>query len=448
MDEVHANNANPRQNHRHARQPSHVPTVRMSFRGCFVNGFATRACIGAVHAKFEKVFYLATACALGQVAFANGVVPPVSAPEHKNARGFFNNYAPAIDKPLKDVIEWQWNAWRDGLPKQPRSRTPTQTPDLRLIQGYARNTSELSPPMVTWIGHATSLVQFSGLNVLTDPIFSERAAPVQFFGPKRMQPPGVALVDLPPIDVVLISHNHFDHLDRNTILSLLTARPDATLFIVPLGLKVWMHEAGVRHVVELDWWECVTTWRDPHGKLQWAKKPVPSTVTASTPGSAAVDFYLTPVQHWSARSVGDRNQTLWGGWAVFGPEFHWYFSGDSGYSPDFKDTRRRFARPNVPGFDLSLIAIGAYEPRAFMKDQHLNPAEAIQAHLDLASQRSIGIHWGTFNLTDEPPDQPPLDLEIARRDAGLSEQDFSVMKIGETRVFAKRLPLQSDRRHP
>jgi N-acyl-phosphatidylethanolamine-hydrolysing phospholipase D len=147
-----------------------------------------------------------------------------------------------------------------------------------------------------------------------------------------------------------------------------------------------------------------------------------------------VEFELVPVQHWSARGLDDRNRTLWGGWAVFAPDLRWYFSGDTGYSKLFAQTRERLASHVRDGhlFDVALLAIGAYEPRWFMSAQHMNPAEAVQAHKDVAARRSIGIHWGTFALTDEALDQPPRDLAAARAQQGVPEQDFLVLPIGGT----------------
>jgi N-acyl-phosphatidylethanolamine-hydrolysing phospholipase D len=235
------------------------------------------------------------------------------------------------------------------------------------------------------------------------------------------------VAQLPPIDVVLISHNHYDHLDKNSVLALAGIAQAATLFIVPLGVKAWFASLGINNVKELDWWDSV------HVK--------------------GTEFYFTPVQHWSTRSLGDRNQTLWGGWAVLGPQLHWYFSGDTGYSQDFADTKARFApRQSADqggGFDIALIAVGAYEPRWFMKEQHVNPAEAVQIHLDLGAKRSVGVHWGTFELTDEPLDQPPKDLAAARLAAGLPESAFFVMAIGETRtLLARQLPASTRSARP
>ena len=344
-----------------------------------------------------------------------------AAKPHHTAEGFKNNYIDAVNKGFGELMRWQWERRQQGLPKPPQQPTPVTTPDLAAIRSYSTDVAAGKPrsASITWVGHAAMLVQASGLNVITDPVFSKRASPVQFAGPERAQPPGLALGDLPPIDVVLLSHNHYDHLDTDSVQAI--ARQSAaagapTLFIVPLGMKSWFASRGITNVVELDWWD--------HHVVR------------------GVDFNFTPVQHWTARGLGDRSQTLWGGYAVFAPDFQWYFSGDTGYSKDFIDTRARFAdrqrADQGGGFDLALIAVGAYAPRWFMASQHVDPAEAVQIHKDLGAKRSVGVHWGTFELTDESLDQPPKDLAIARAAQGLNDGDFSVMAIGETRVLPAR----------
>jgi N-acyl-phosphatidylethanolamine-hydrolysing phospholipase D len=355
---------------------------------------------------------------------------PLPASPHHDADGFHNNYTQTIDRPLSALLRWKWEAWRQDLPKPARLPTPSQPPDLAWIRGNAALGAQQMQPAITWIGHASMLVQAGGLNVLTDPMFSDYASPVQFMGPKRALPPGVALAELPPVDVVVISHNHYDHLDAGSIQALEARAPGKTLFLVPLGLKTWMQDLGVRQVVELDWWQ--------HASVRRGEDGVTQVLDAAQPPADAVAFHLTPVQHWSSRSLADRRQTLWGGWAVLGPGFHWYFGGDSGYTRDFADTRAHFAQANPGGFDLALLPVGAYEPRWFMHEQHMNPAEAVQAHLDLGARRSVGIHWGTFSLTDEPLDQPPQDLAAARVARQLPPEAFAVLKIGQTQVFARR----------
>lgn len=331
---------------------------------------------------------------------------------HHTPEGFRNNYTSSVNKSAAELLRWRREAARQGLPRPPLEPVPTAAADLAFIHANT-GTGAARQPAVTWIGHVTMLVQAGGLNVLTDPVFGDRASPLAFAGPRRAQPPGVALADLPAIDVVLLSHNHYDHLDASSVEALDRRAKGSTLFLVPLGLKPWLARRGIGNAVELDWWE--------HHAV------------------GGSEFHLTPVQHWSARGVGDRNRTLWGGWACFSPGLHWYFSGDSGYTKDFADTGERFAARNGPGgFDLALLGIGAYEPRWFMKEQHMNPAEAVQAHKDLRARQSIGVHWGTFSLTDEPLDEPPRALARARTEHGLAETDFSVMKIGETRRVAGR----------
>jgi N-acyl-phosphatidylethanolamine-hydrolysing phospholipase D len=329
---------------------------------------------------------------------------------HHTPTGFKNNYTQQVSRSFGDFMRWQWESWR--LDKTASNPTPSAQPDLA---GLKTPTA----PTVTWIGHASALVQANGLNVLVDPIFSERASPVQIFGPKRAQAPGVAMANLPHIDAVLISHNHYDHLDRASVAQLAekaTSAGKTTLFMVPLGLKAWFNGIGIDSVVELDWWE--------HHNIQ------------------GVEFHLTPVQHWSARSINDRSATLWGGWAVLGAEFHWYYAGDTGYSRDFADTAKHFASRQTEalggGFDLALIPVGAYEPRWFMSQQHVNPMESVRIHQDVGAKRSIGVHWGTFQLTDEPLDQAPRDLAIARQALNVKESDFGVLAIGESKQFAKR----------
>ena len=200
----------------------------------------------------------------------------------------------------------------------------------------------------------------------------------------------------------------------------LAAQPGGSpLFVVPLGLKAWFAARGMTRVEELDWWDSL---------------PVSG-------GAAPIEVVLTPAQHWSARTLTDRMQTLWGGFAVFAPDCHLIYTGDTGYSPDFVEIKRRFAaRQQDGGFDLALIPIGAYEPRWFMRDQHVNPAESVQIHRDLGAQRSLGVHWGTFNLTDEALDEPPRALAAARLQQGLREEDFFVLALGETRRLPRRGP--------
>lgn len=325
-------------------------------------------------------------------------------PPHHRDSGFQNHYAPFTPKTVAELLRWRLDAWREGKPAAPAQPIATMAPDLAFIHAPTQ-------PAATWIGHATALLQAGGLNLLTDPVFSERCSPLSFMGPKRWQPPGVALADLPRIDAVLVSHNHYDHLDEPSVKALAAAhRP---LFVVGLGLKAWFEQRGIANVVELDWWQHVTL--------------------------KGTDIVFTPAQHWSGRGLDDRMKTLWGGFAVFAPDAHLFFAGDTGYSRDFVDIRERFAhRQRDGGFDLALIPVGAYEPRWFMQEQHVNPDEAVRIHRDLGAKRSLGIHWGCFQLTDEPLDEPPRALAAARAAQGVSEEEFFVLAVGQTRALAER----------
>jgi N-acyl-phosphatidylethanolamine-hydrolysing phospholipase D len=260
----------------------------------------------------------------------------------------------------------------------------------------------------TWIGHATVLLQIGGLNVLTDPVFSERAFPVQWMGPRRLMEPALAIDALPPLDVVLLSHSHYDHLDRAAVKRISGAHPGAT-WIVPLRLGRYIRPWGVRDIIELDWWEETVL----HGLL----------VTA------------TPARHFSARRAGDRNRTLWCGFAIELDGMRVWFAGDTGYHPEFAEIGARCGP-----FALVMIPIGAYEPRWFMERVHVNPEEAVRIYEDLIASHPenrsplmLGVHWGTFRLTDEPMDEPPRRTAARWRQGGLDEDRLWIARFGETR---------------
>lgn len=346
-----------------------------------------------------------------------------AAKPHHRPSGFQNNYTEFEPKNFfTDVLlGWQLPSRLRGLPPAPSAPPPTVAPDLAFIRANAAAGAAMQPA-VTFVGHATMLAQMptaaGGVTLITDPMFSDRASPVSFAGPRRFQPPGLALADLPRVDVVLISHNHYDHLDEPSVRALNAQTGGPPLFVVPLGIKPWLAERGITHAVELDWWDRHTV--------------------------AGVEIVLTPAQHWSGRSLTDRLVTLWGGFAVLSPHFHFFYSGDTGYSRDFQDIRRHFAERQSPaqggGFDIALLPVGAYEPRWFMGQQHTNPAEAVTIHRDLGAKRSVGVHWGTFELSDEALDQPPKELAIARTAQGVPADAFTVMAIGETRKLPRRTP--------
>ena len=267
--------------------------------------------------------------------------------------------------------------------------------------------------LATWIGHSTVLLQIAGLNVLTDPIWSLRASPVTFVGPRRMTAPGMALHALPPIDLVLISHNHYDHLDDRSVRDLAERYPDAR-WVVPSGLKAFLVQRGARRVEELGWWE--------------ERRLGEVTITG------------TPAQHHSARGLGDRGRSLWCGWTIAGAGRSAFFAGDTAHHPEFGVIGRRLGP-----FDLTILPIGAYEPRWFMRSVHMNPEEAVRAHLELCADSAadaamLGIHWGTFRMTDEPPDEPPARTQRAWLEAGLAPEDLWVVRHGETRERPPRSP--------
>jgi len=258
---------------------------------------------------------------------------------------------------------------------------------------------------LTWIGHATVLLQLKGKNILTDPHFSERASPFRWIGPRRVVKPGLDLGELPPIDAVLISHDHYDSLDTTTIKRLLRRDGgDTTVFFVPLRLSSWFRDLDVKRVIELDWWES-----HKQGDLR---------------------FVAVPAHHWSKRGIITRNRTLWAGWVIEAPDFRFYFSGDSGYQPIFKEIGQKYGP-----FDLAAIPIGAYEPQWFMKYYHLSPEEAVKVHLDVGSRKSVAIHWGTFVLSDEPLDEPPKKLRKAMEEKGIPPHELLALKHGETIVL-------------
>jgi len=338
---------------------------------------------------------------------------------HHRSDGFQNNDTEVTPKSLAEVLRWRRDAAHRGLPPPPKTPIPRAAADLAFLHANAAASAQMQPA-VTWIGHATVLAQLGGLTLLTDPIFSERASPLSFFGPKRHQPPGVALSELPPVDLVLVSHNHYDHLDDASVAALNKQRGGPPLFIVPLGLEPWLADRGIANAVELDWWQ--------------------SHRVAAAGGD--VEVTLVPAQHWSGRGLRDRLATLWGGFAVFANDCHLFYSGDTGYSRDFQRMRERFAARQTSeqggGFDIALLPIGSYEPRWFMATQHVNVEEAVKIHRDLGAKRSLGVHWGTFELTDEPLDEPPQVLAAQRRAQGLSDDTFFVLAIGETRRLAPR----------
>jgi N-acyl-phosphatidylethanolamine-hydrolysing phospholipase D len=303
---------------------------------------------------------------------------------------------------FSSVLRWWWQRTFRGVPADPDPAAfPLGTPAFRNPRAPAGVLT------VTWIGHATMLLQIGGRNVLTDPVFGERASPVGFAGPRRWVAPGVALDALPPIDAVVVSHNHYDHLQMESVRGL-AARFPAASWLVPCGLKPLLRRGGATEVLELDWWE-----------------------------SARIDgltITATPAQHFSGRGFTDRNHTLWCGFAVSGGGCRVFFPGDTAYHPEFSLIGERCGP-----FDLALFPIGAYEPRWFMRPMHLDPDEAVRAFVDIGGKAAGvfgAIHWGTFKLSDEPMDEPPRRARAAWDGAGLPHRRLWVPRHGETLELA------------
>lgn len=300
----------------------------------------------------------------------------------------YHNVPPTNQKML-DVIKWmivgKSAPWPKKIPDYPFSKPPK-----------VLKTDEL---LITFVNHSTLLIQWGTLNFLTDPIWSERCSPLKTMGPKRVHAPGIHFDDLPPIDYVLLSHNHYDHMDLPTLYKL--QMDHNPLFITGLGNQDYLYKKGLENVVELDWWEEIHL-----------KEPL--------------QIVYTPAQHFSMRHPGNRNQTLWGGFVIKNKEHRVYFAGDTAWTPYFSEIHKRLGSPH-----LSFLPIGAFEPRWFMKPAHMSPEEAVKAHLELNSRKSIAIHYGTFHLADESLEAPVEQLKMNLKKFKIVENDFLVLKPGE-----------------
>jgi N-acyl-phosphatidylethanolamine-hydrolysing phospholipase D len=339
----------------------------------------------------------AAALAAGGDASARGVGALGPAP--RDADGRFLNLVGEIDHAGPSVtLPFQLRRIGSSLVGRPGA------PQWVANDGaFLRENARHSVPTATWVGHATLLVQMGGTTFLTDPIWSRTASPVAWLGPRRYVPPGLAFDALPPIDFVLISHSHYDHLDLPT-LERLARRGDGTRFLVPLGNAGLLRDAGISQVEEFDWGQ----------------------------GTRVGDVELTcvPSQHWSQRGLFDARRSLWCAWVAVAPERRFYFMGDSGWFDGFADVGRAFGP-----FDLAAVPIGAYEPSAMMRPHHVDPEEAVQAGRALRAQRLVAMHWGTFDLSDEPLDEPPRRFRDACGKNGYDDANGWVLRIGETREF-------------
>lgn len=308
--------------------------------------------------------------------------------DHFDGKRFFNPDVPRSSRGLLEVLRWRLRGGRVAWPND-ISNPPYPAPPTELPTGSA---------CITFINHASFLIRFPDAVVLTDPIQSERCSPVQWAGPRRARPPGVLLRDLPRPDIVVLSHNHYDHMDLPTLREL--QRLYAPRFVTTLGNATLLRGLGI-DAVELDWWQDVTI--------------------------GSVHITCTQARHFSARTLFDRNHTLWGGFMLRTEQGQVLFAGDSATGSHWRQIHARLGPP-----DVALLPIGAYEPRWFMAAAHMDPAEAVEAHHDLQSRQSIGMHFGTFQLTDEAIDAP---LEAL---AALKADRFTTLGFGESRVFSLR----------
>jgi len=312
---------------------------------------------------------------------------PIS--DHFDGKLFYNSWGMNNQKTFFDVLKWKLSGTAKAWPKE---NSYTKAESKLVTLGGAASVH------VTFIGQATVYIQDAETSILTDPHFSDRASPISFAGPKRHRAPALTVDQLPSLQMVLVSHNHYDHMDIPSLVALNKKfKPE---FIVPLGNAKYLKEAGIENVIELDWWQV-------HKSVQ-----------------------LVPAQHWSARGMNDRNEALWGGFVLKISGKKIFFAGDSGYGPHFKMIREKCGE-----MDLSLLPIGAYEPRYFMKDQHMNPEDAVLAHIDLQTKKSMGIHFETFQLTDEGFEEPRKDLAKALSDRAMAPEVFIAPQLGETLIL-------------
>jgi L-ascorbate metabolism protein UlaG (beta-lactamase superfamily) len=317
--------------------------------------------------------------------------PPLS--DHFNGETFFYPGS-AAERGLCDFLRWKWTSRPARWPKE-----------VLVTAGGVPPAPRGDGVTITWIGHATFLLRTSRLTWLTDPVFSERIGPIRGLGPRRVAPPAIPLANLPKIDGILLSHDHYDHCDLPSLRAL-AASNDALVVVAPLNYSQLLKPArAARNLVELDWWQ---SWEGM--------------------GNASVE--LVPARHWCRRRIGGTNERLWGGFFLRLGGRSVYFAGDSGYDAAlFPEIGRRCGAP-----DVALLPIGAYEPRWFMSGAHMNPAEAMTVLRDLEAGRGIAMHWGTFQLSDEAYDAPAEALSAARAAAGIPSETFRLLPLGGTYI--------------
>ena len=327
---------------------------------------------------------------------------------HHDATGFQNPWPGSTPHGIGGLLKWMMT--RSGGAATPSPPEHTTLPSSAISSKPPLDRSDKLA--ITWIGHSSFLLQCDGLNILTDPVWSARASPVSFIGPHRLVPPAIQFEQLPPIDITLVSHDHYDHLDDSTVRRLIDRFPSMK-WLAPLRVGAFLRRRGAQDVTELDWW-------DRHEAL-------------------GVTIGCTPAQHFSGRYPWNRNATLWCGWSLwFGDGTRLFFAGDTGLHPQFGEISRRLGP-----FDLAILPIGAYEPRWFMRPVHMSPEDSVTAfqHLTAGSARDcvmVGSHWGTFRLTDEPVMEPPHLARQSWSQAGLPPDRLWILAHGETRTLARR----------
>lgn len=305
----------------------------------------------------------------------------------------FVNTEKVVAKSFFDVIKWKLNSTAADWPEEIKNEYKYKNPDK----------IDSNQVAVTFINHSSFLLQLDKFNILTDPVFSKRVSPFSWVGPSRARGAGIKIDELPNIDIIIISHNHYDHLDINSLAML--NEKFKPLFLIPICDGKILKGKGITNFIELHWWQ-----------------------TAILNSDLKITF--TPAQHFSNRGLFDRDKSQWGSYMINFKEQNIYFGGDSGYSPHFKKIGNHFKEIN-----LSFIPIGAYEPRWFMRDVHVNPDDAVQAHIDLKSQKSIGMHFGTFQLTDESINEPIYDLQLALKKYKVEKEKFITLEVGNTTIF-------------
>lgn len=313
--------------------------------------------------------------------------------DHHTLRGFQN--PEPIEIKQSDILKWRQERAVKKNPHPPKGGYD----EFKNLWWQKADFKATDDDAVWWLGHSTLLFKVGKQTILTDPVFSHRISPITFAGPTRHTPAATTVQDLPNIDVVVISHDHYDHLDLPSIKALIKRFPNIE-FLVPLGLRLLIKQQITHNITEMDWWD---------------NKQIRDSL-----------FTFVPARHWSARGLLDKNFSLWGGWMIRNNNRNLYFMGDTGYSTHLHEINRRLG-----DIDFAAIPIGAYAPRWMMQAQHIDPAQALQLHQELHCKRSLAIHWGAFELADEPLDEPPALLATLLKKQRIDADSFKAIKMGE-----------------